>query len=56
MAANRQRFVANEREYLDGWPTTSEQEQAVLETVVILLVPARARTLPQLRYLPRWFF
>jgi protocatechuate 4,5-dioxygenase alpha chain len=30
MAANRDRFKANERAYLDEWPMTEEQKQAVL--------------------------
>ena len=29
-AANRERFKANERAYLDEWPMTEEQRQAVL--------------------------
>lgn len=29
-AANRERFKANERAYLDEWPMTEEQKQAVL--------------------------
>jgi protocatechuate 4,5-dioxygenase alpha chain len=29
-AANRQRFKADERAYLDEWPMTEEQKQAVL--------------------------
>ncbi|WP_395704138.1 protocatechuate 4,5-dioxygenase subunit alpha [Aquabacterium sp.] len=29
-AANRERFKANERLYLDEWPMTEEQKQAVL--------------------------
>jgi protocatechuate 4,5-dioxygenase alpha chain len=29
-APNRERFRANEREYLDEWPMTDEQKQAVL--------------------------
>ena len=29
-AANRERFKANERAYLDGWPLSEEQKQAVL--------------------------
>lgn len=29
-AANRERFRANERAYLDEWPMTEEQKQAVL--------------------------
>src|SRR5690606_17871323 len=29
-AANRERFKANERAYLDAWPMTEEQKQAVL--------------------------
>jgi protocatechuate 4,5-dioxygenase, alpha chain len=29
-AENRQRFKANERAYLDEWPMTEEQKQAVL--------------------------
>lgn len=29
-AANRERFKANERAYLDEWPLTEEQKQAVL--------------------------
>ena len=29
-APNRERFKANERAYLDGWPMTEEQKQAVL--------------------------
>jgi protocatechuate 4,5-dioxygenase alpha chain len=29
-AANRERFRANERVYLDEWPMTEEQKQAVL--------------------------
>jgi len=29
-AANRERFKANERAYLDEWPMTPEQKQAVL--------------------------
>ena len=29
-AANRERFKANERVYLDEWPMTEEQKQAVL--------------------------
>ncbi len=28
---NRQRFRADERAYLDGWPMTEEQKQAVLD-------------------------
>lgn len=30
-AANRERFKANERAYLDEWPMTEVQKQAVLE-------------------------
>lgn len=30
-AANRERFKANERAYLDEWPMTEEQKQAVLD-------------------------
>jgi protocatechuate 4,5-dioxygenase alpha chain len=30
-AENRERFKANERAYLDEWPMTEEQKQAVLE-------------------------
>ncbi len=30
-AANRERFKADERAYLDEWPMTEEQRQAVLE-------------------------
>ncbi len=30
-AANRERFKANERAYLDEWPMTEAQKQAVLE-------------------------
>ena len=30
-AANRERFKANEREYLDEWPMTEEQKKAVLK-------------------------
>jgi len=30
-AENRARFKANERQYLDEWPMTEEQKQAVLE-------------------------
>src|ERR1700756_4129233 len=30
-ADNRARFKANERAYLDGWPMTEAQKQAVLE-------------------------
>lgn len=30
-AANRERFKAKERAYLDEWPMTEEQKQAVLE-------------------------
>jgi protocatechuate 4,5-dioxygenase alpha chain len=30
-AANRERFKANERAYLDGWPMSEEQKQAVLD-------------------------
>ena len=29
-AANRERFKANERDYLDEWPMTEEQKQGVL--------------------------
>jgi protocatechuate 4,5-dioxygenase alpha chain len=29
-AENREKFKANERAYLDGWPMTEEQKQAVL--------------------------
>ena len=29
-AANRERFKANERAYLDGWPMNEEQKQGVL--------------------------
>jgi protocatechuate 4,5-dioxygenase alpha chain len=29
-AANRERFKANERAYLDEWPMTEDQKQAVL--------------------------
>ena len=29
-AANRERFKADERAYLDGWPMSEEQKQAVL--------------------------
>ena len=29
-AANRERFKANERAYVDEWPMTAEQKQAVL--------------------------
>jgi protocatechuate 4,5-dioxygenase alpha chain len=29
-AANRERFKSNEREYLDEWPMTEDQKQAVL--------------------------
>lgn len=29
-AENRQRFLANERAYLDEWPMTEDQKQAVL--------------------------
>ena len=29
-AANRERFLANERVYLDEWPMTEDQKQAVL--------------------------
>lgn len=29
--ANRERFKANERTYLDEWPLTEEQKQAVLD-------------------------
>ena len=29
-APNRERFKANERAYLDGWPMSEEQKQAVL--------------------------
>ena len=29
--ANRKRFLANEREYLDEWQMTEEQKQAVLD-------------------------
>jgi protocatechuate 4,5-dioxygenase alpha chain len=29
-AENRERFKANERAYLDGWPMTEEQKQGVL--------------------------
>ncbi|HSM23173.1 MAG TPA: protocatechuate 4,5-dioxygenase subunit alpha [Rubrivivax sp.] len=29
-AANRERFKANERAYLDEWPMTEEQKQAVM--------------------------
>ena len=29
-AANRQRFLSNERAYLDEWPMTEEQKRAVL--------------------------
>jgi protocatechuate 4,5-dioxygenase alpha chain len=29
-AANRERFLANQRAYLDEWPMTEEQKQAVL--------------------------
>jgi protocatechuate 4,5-dioxygenase alpha chain len=30
-ASNRERFKAGEREYLDDWPMTEEQKQAVLD-------------------------
>ena len=30
-ADNRQRFRADERAYLDGWPMTAEQKRAVLD-------------------------
>src|SRR6266550_2721232 len=30
-AANRERFKSNERAYLDEWPMTEEQKQAVLD-------------------------
>ncbi|MDM0046226.1 protocatechuate 4,5-dioxygenase subunit alpha [Variovorax dokdonensis] len=30
-AANRERFKANERAYLDEWPMSEEQKQAVLD-------------------------
>jgi protocatechuate 4,5-dioxygenase, alpha chain len=30
-AANRERFKSNERGYLDEWPMTEEQKQAVLD-------------------------
>ena len=30
-AANRERFKANERAYLDEWPMTEEQKQGVLD-------------------------
>ena len=30
-AANRERFKADERAYLDEWPMTAEQKQAVLD-------------------------
>lgn len=30
-ASNRERFKAGEREYLDEWPMTEEQKQAVLD-------------------------
>lgn len=30
-AENRQRFKANERAYLDEWPMTEEQKQAVID-------------------------
>ena len=30
-AANRERFKADERAYLDEWPMTEEQKQAVLD-------------------------
>jgi protocatechuate 4,5-dioxygenase, alpha chain len=30
-AANREQFKANERAYLDGWPMSEEQKQAVLD-------------------------
>ena len=34
-AANRERFKANERAYLDEWPMTEEQKQAVLALSLI---------------------
>jgi protocatechuate 4,5-dioxygenase alpha chain len=30
-APNRERFHADERAYLDGWPMTEEQKQAVVD-------------------------
>ncbi len=30
-APNRERFKANERAYLDGWPMSEQQKQAVLD-------------------------
>ena len=30
-AANRERFKANEREYLDEWPMSEDQKKAILE-------------------------
>lgn len=30
-AENRERFLADERAYLDGWPMSEEQKQAVLD-------------------------
>ena len=30
-AENRERFLANERAYLDEWPISEEQKQAVLD-------------------------
>ena len=44
-AANRERFKADERAYLDEWPMTEEQKQAVLARDYNRMIDARRQHL-----------